>query len=119
VLTVANFSKTLLSASSDGRGVRINSLAAPGTLIHQSQSLTTGYDEIWIYGANNSNSEVTTTILFGSTSNSDEIAVDIPANGGLYLIVPGLILNNSTSINAFADSIDAVSIFGFVNRMVP
>lgn len=116
---MANFSKLLLSASSDGRAIRINSLSAPGTLIHQSQSLTSGFDELWIYGANNSNAEVTTTILFGGPSNSDEIAVDIPANGGLYLIVPGLIVNNSVTVNAFASSVDTVSIFGFVNRMVP
>lgn len=116
---LASFSKILLSGSTDGRAIRIASLAAPGTLIHQSQALTTGFDEIWLYGQNNSVNDVLVTILFGGNQPEDRITMTVPGQVGLYLIVPGLAINNSVQINAFASTLDVVSIFGFANRMVP
>ena len=112
------FTKEFLSGSTSGRNVKVAATATPGTLIHTAVSGTSSKDEIYLYATNTSTSAVKLTIEFGGTTSPDDlIEVTIPGEAGLYLVVPGLILNNALSVRAFADTANVININGFVNRI--
>ena len=54
---------------------------------------------------------------FPAASPDDLIEVTIPAENGLVLVVPGLILQNELVVAAFAGSANLIMISGFVNRI--
>jgi len=114
---MATFSKVLLSGSTNGRAISAVATTSPGTLIHTSQSGTTGIDEIWLYATNSSASTVKLTVEFGGTGTSDQIELNIPGESGLVLVCPGLVLNNSLVVRAFAATTAVVSISGYANRI--
>jgi hypothetical protein len=112
--------KRKLSGSTDGRGIKIAATSSPGTTIHTAVSGTTNgtYDEIWLFAQNNYTTDILLTLEFGGTTNPDDnINVTISSKSGLMLIVPGLILQNSTVIKAYADTADYINITGFVNSI--
>ncbi len=115
---MATYSKQLLSGSTNGRGIKISATSTPGTLIHTAVSGTTSMDEIWLYCYNSNSTAVLLTIeLGGTTAPDDNIKVNIPAQQGLLLIIPGLILNNGLELRAFAGTTNVLVITGFVNRI--
>lgn len=114
---MATFSKIPLSGSTNGRGVLVAQTATPGTLIHTAVSGTSSLDEVWLYAMNTSSSGVKLTVEHGGTSTQDLIEITIAAEGGLVLIVPGLLLNNATVVRAFAAAGNVISLHGYVNRV--
>lgn len=111
------FSKTLLSGSTNGASILVSASATPGTVIHTAQSGTSGLDEVWIYADNSGSATVKLTVEFGGTAEKDQIELSIPGEAGLVLVVPGLVLNNSLVVRAFAATSNLVSISGYVNRI--
>jgi hypothetical protein len=111
------FTKTLLSGSTNGASTLIAATSSPGTTIHTAQSGTSGLDEVWLYADNSSTSAVKLTVEFGGTAEKDQIELNIPGESGLVLVVPGLVLNNSLVVRAFAATTNVVSISGYVNRI--
>ncbi len=111
--------KNKLSGSTDGRGVAVAATSSPGTTIHTAQSGTTAgsFDEVWLYAVNIDTVTRTLTIQCGGTSTSDNIVITLAANTGLVLVLPGLVLQNSDVIKAFADAANKVNVFGFVNTI--
>ncbi len=59
---MATFSKTILSGSTDGRGIKVAATATAGTLVHTGSSTATTLDEIWLYAVNTSASDVKVTV---------------------------------------------------------
>jgi len=117
---MADFSKIEFSGSTDGRPIKVVATATAGTLVHTAQAGTGAdyYDEIWLYANNTSGADVKLTIEFGGTTSPDDlIEVTIEAEAGLNLIIPGLILQNSLIVRAFAGSANVLNITGFVNRI--
>jgi hypothetical protein len=116
---MATFTKQLLSGSSNGRQVSIVAVATPGTLIHTAVSGVTDFDEIWLWATNtDATNDVILTLEWGGTSTpADKVIVEIPPSEGLVLIIPGLILQNSLVVRAFADTASVINISGFVNRI--
>lgn len=114
---MATFTKTLLSGSTNGAAVLVSASATPGTLIHTAQSGTSGLDEIWLYADNSGSATVKLTVEFGGTAEKDQIELNIPGESGLVLVVPGLVLNNSLVVRAFAGTTNVVSTSGYVNRI--
>jgi hypothetical protein len=114
---VPTFSKTLLSGSTNGASTLVSASATPGTVIHTAQSGTSGLDEVWLYADNSSTSAVKLTIEFGGTAEKDQIEISIAGESGLILVVPGLVLNNSLVVRAFAGTANVISISGYVNRI--
>jgi hypothetical protein len=117
---MATFSKVKLSGCTDGKQIKITSSGSGSAItIHTAVSGNTDWDEIWIYCANSSSTSVVKlTLLWGGTASpDDEIEVTIPAEGGLVLVVPGLILQNSLVVKAFAGTANVLLISGFVNRI--
>ena len=118
---MATFSKIALSGSTDGRMIKVAATATAGTTIHTGSTTTTTFDEIWLYAVNSDTSARKLTIEYGGTSSPDDlIEFTVPAESGLYLIVPGLIIKgNATAlvVRAFCATANVVNIAGYVNRI--
>lgn len=112
--------KRKLSGSTDGMPIKVVATTTLGTTIHTAVAGTTPgtFDEIWLYAYNGSTVAVTLTIEFGGATVPDQnIVQTLPAKSGLVLIVPGLILQNSKVVTAFASSANVITISGYVNSV--
>jgi hypothetical protein len=115
---MATYSKIALSGSTNGKQIKVAATGTAGTTVHTAQSGTTYWDEIWIYAVNSSTSAVKLTIEWGEASAPDgNIEVTIPGESGYSLIVPGLVLQNSLVVAAFAGTANVILINGYVNRI--
>lgn len=118
---MATFGKLVLSGSTDGRAIKVAATATPGTTIHTASSTSTHFDEIWLYAQNTDTTARKLTIEFGGTSAPDDlIEITVPAESGLVLVAPGLVLKGNASplvVKAFAASANVVTIHGYVNRI--
>lgn len=116
---MAIFTKQKLSGSTDGKIIKVGAIVTPGTLIHTAVAGTTSFDEVWLYVINTSGSTAKLTIEFGGVISPDDlIEVNIPAESGLIQVLPGVLLNNSNVIRAFADIADILNIIGWINSIV-
>ena len=118
---MATFSKIALSGSTDGKMIKVAATATAGTTIHTGSTTATTFDEVWLYAVNSDTTPRKLTIEWGGTSSPDDlIEFSVPAESGLYLIVPGLVIKgNATAlvVRAFCASANVVNIAGFVNRI--
>jgi hypothetical protein len=116
---MATAKKRLLSGSSDGKPIKVAATATAGTAVHTAVAGQTAgtVDEIWLWAQNNHTANVVLTVEFGSSDGEDNIIITIPFKSGLVPIVPGLPLQNSMTVKAFAAVADVVSIHGFVNAI--
>ena len=119
---MADFSKVLLSGSTQGKAIKVAATASTGTTIHATGTSSTIIDEVWLYAYNSSSGPVTLTVEFGGTTAPDQnIKIDVPATSGLTLVVPGLILTGTgaaaNTITAFAGTTNVITISGYVNRI--
>lgn len=114
---MATFSKLPLSGSTNGKGINVNATATLGDTIHTAVAGTSSFDEVWMYAVNTSTSSVKLTVEYGGATAADNIEITIPGESGLVLVVPGLFLNNSLVVTAFAGTADVISIHGYVNRV--
>lgn len=117
---MATFSKIALSGSTNGKQIKVGATSTPGTTIHTAGSGTTNYDEVWIYAMNNHTSSVNLTIEWGGTTSPDDLVqMSIPSKQGIYLVIPGWVIQNSLVVKAFAGTTNVISIGGWVNRIAP
>lgn len=115
---MATFSKQLLSGSTNGKSILVAATSTPGTTVHTAVSGTSSFDEIWLYAQNTDTVDRLLTIEYGgTTSPNDKFIVTIAAQSGLVLVVPGLILQNSLVLKAFASATNVVTVNGYVNRI--
>ena len=118
---MATFTKQILSGSTDGKAVKVAATATAGTLIHEGSATATTLDEIWLYAVNSDSIALKLTIEWGGvTAPDDLIEFTVPAESGLYLIAPGLVLKGNATplvVKAFCASANVVNIAGFVNRI--
>ena len=116
---MATYSKVLLSGSTNGKGVKVVATATAGTTIHTAVAGTSSMDEIWIYAVNSSAAVVKLTLEWGEVTAPDgNIELTIPSESGLVLVAPGLLLQNSLVVKAFAATANVILIHGYVNRIV-
>ena len=116
---MATFTKTLLSGSTNGKAIKVVQTATAGTTIHTAVSGTSSLDEIWLYAHNSSASAVKLTLEWGEANAPDgNIEINIGAEGtGLVLVAPGLLLQNSLVVKAFAATANVITLTGYVNRI--
>lgn len=120
---MATFSKQLLSSSTDGRAIKVvaTAIGTSPTLIHTGSATATTFDEVWIYAQNNHTADLAVRIGFGGVTDPDDIIeFTVKTKGGLYLIVPGLILKgNATAltVKAACATANVISLSGYVNRI--
>lgn len=114
------YSRTILSGSTDGRGIKVVATATAGTTIHTGASSSSVLDEVWLYVVNSDSTARKLTIEWGGTSAPDDlIEVTIAAESGLTLVAPGLALKGNATplvIKAFAATANVLAIHGYVNR---
>ena len=110
------YTKHKLSASTDGKGIKVTQTATAGDTIHQAHA--TALDEIWLYAVNSSDTARKLTIEWGEATAPDgNIEVTVPPEAGLMLIIPGLLLTNELVVKAFCAAANVVIIHGYVNRI--
>jgi len=118
---MATFTKSILSNSTDGRGIHIDDDTTPGKLIHTGSVTAADVHEIWLYATNYDTTARKLTIEWGgATAGGDIIELTIAAESGLVLVVPGLLIKgNATAliVRAFAATTSAINIFGYVNKI--
>jgi hypothetical protein len=115
---MATYAKQLLSGSTNGKGILVVATATAGTTIHTAVSGTSDIDELWVYAVNSSASDVKLTLEWGeATDPNGNIEQTVPAESGLMLLVPGLLLQNSLVLKAFAASANVIVIHGYANRI--
>lgn len=111
--------KVGLSGSTDGKGIKVAATGSPGTTIHTALSNVSAneWDAVYLWAVNTSGSSVKLTIQWGGTASpDDDIEFTVPAEDGLYEIIPGLILQNGAVIKAYAATADVIVLHGYVNR---
>ena len=115
--------KTLEPAGSTGTGlgIKVAATATAGTAIHTGSATATTIDEVWLYAVNSSATAVKLTLEWGEATAPDgNIEFTVPAESGLYLITPGLVIKgNATAliVKAFAATANVINIAGYVNRI--
>lgn len=111
--------RSLLSGSTNGKGIKVVATASTGTTIHTAVSGTSSLDEIYLYAYNSHTADVDLTIEWGETTAPDgNIKVTIPFKSGRYMVVDGRLLNNSLVVTAFASIANVIIIDGLVNKIV-
>ena len=115
---MATYSKQLLSGGTNGKNVKVVATATAGTTIHTAVSGTSDMDEIWLYACNTDSTDRKLTLEFGGTTSPDDLVeVTIGAEAGWVLVCPGILLQNSLVVKAFAAAANVVVINGYVNRI--
>ena len=115
---MATFSKQLLSGGTNGKNVKVVATASAGTTIHTAVSGTSDMDEVWLYAMNTDSSDRKLTIEYGGTTSPDDLTeITIGTEAGWVLVCPGLLLQNSLVVKAFAAAANVVVINGYVNRI--
>lgn len=118
---MASFSKSTLSGSTDGRGIKVAATSSAGTTIHTGPSSTSHFDEITLYAYNSSSSPVVLTLQWGGTSSpDDDIKFTVPSQDGLYLLTPnGLTIKGNATplvVRAYAGTTNVITIHGYYQR---
>ena len=124
---MATFTKLAFqpTAGTTGTGLGIPITATTsgslGTTIHTASSTPATIDEVWIYAQNYDTTDRKLTIQWGGvTAGTNEIEYTVKAENGLYLIVPGLVMQgNATAkvISAYAATGTAIVVYWYVNRI--
>jgi hypothetical protein len=119
---MATFTKLHLSGSTGGRPIKVAETATAGTTIHTTGTSSSNLDEIWLYASNTDTTDRKLTIEYGGVSSPDDlIEITIPAEAGLVLVIPGLLLSGDGSsarlVRAFAATANVINITGYVNRI--
>ena len=120
---MATFSKIILSGSTSGKQISIQSTGPTGNLgttIHTAGAGTI-LDEIWLYAVNYSATSTPITLQWGTITATKETTLQLLPNStgllGLTPIVAGLILGNSLVLSAFSSAASRIAVYGYVNRI--
>lgn len=118
---MAEFSKRVLSGSTNGRAILVAGTASPGTTIHTGSTATGTIDEVWLYAQNTDGTARKLTVQWGGTASPDDlIELTLSPEAGLVLIAPGLPIQAAGTalvVRAFAGSANVVTVHGYVNRI--
>jgi|TARA_R110000787_G_scaffold65110_1_gene146668 hypothetical protein len=115
---MATYSKVLLSGGTTGKNIKVVPTATAGTTIHTAVAGTSDMDEVWLYACNTDAADVKLTIEYGGVASPDDLTeVTITAEAGWVLVCPGMLLQNTLVIKAFAGTGNVVMINGYVNRI--
>lgn len=108
------------SASDSGRNIKVDTslTSVSGTLIHTATSLSTAFDQVYLYAGTVATTECKLTLLFGGTaSTADHIVRTLQPNNGEELLISGRPLNKGVAVRAYASTASMVNIGGFVIRV--
>ncbi len=108
------------SAATNGATMTVNTTSAFSPMtVHTAVSGTTNWDDVWIWAANTDTVSRTISLYFGAHSSIGDQVVgsyDLPPGGAPVLICPGLFLQNSGVVEAYASIANKINLTGYVNR---
>lgn len=113
---MATFTKIPFSGSTNGEPVLVAATSSPGTTIN-AQAAGSEIYEVWAWAANQHTSPVLLTIEWGGTTAAYVQKVTIPAQEGLFQIMPGIPCIGSMTFKAFAGTTNVINIWGFINKI--
>ena len=119
---MATYTKTLLSGSSQGQPITVDTTSSGTRTIHATGTSSTTIDEVWLYANNTSTSPVLLTVQFGGTGSVQHAKpITLAPQSGDVLIVAGLPLTGTgsaaTTVYAYAATASVITISGYVNRI--
>lgn len=117
---MAAYTRHILSGSTNGRPIPIVAQATTTsiTTIHTAATGTGGSDEIYLYVANMATAAREVTARIGGTTSDDAVRFSVPSQDGLYLLLPGVSLNNGLILGCQATATTGeVKAVGWVNRI--
>ena len=110
------------SAATNGATMTVNTTSAISPMtVHTAGPGIYNWDDIWIWAANTDTVSRTISLYFGAHSSVGDMAIgsyDLPPGGMPVLICPGLFLQNSGVVEAFASIANKINLTGYVNRCV-
>jgi len=112
--------KRKLSGSTDGKAIKLTKTSTTDAeTIHTAVAGTTPgtVDEVWIWAYNAHSADVLLTLELGGAAAPDVIKQTIPFQKGLFLCIPGLVLQNAAVIRGWAGTANVISIVGFANAI--
>ena len=116
---MASYSKHKLTGSTYGKGILIDKTTSSNpNLIHTAVSSPTDFDELWLwaYSDHSDTQPVNLTVEFGTT-NPTNMTMAVESKKGLFLICPGLPVQFSVQVRAYAEIADKITVYGYVNRI--
>ena len=120
-MAIPKIFKRKLTGSTGGRQVKVTGVASPGQTVHTAYTTVStpgNFDEVWMWATNVHTAAALLTIEFGGTVNPDDrITVNLPADAGPILVVPGLVLQGGLLVKAFAAVANVVLLSGYVNQV--
>jgi hypothetical protein len=116
---MATYTKLPLSASVNGQQILVAAnTSGSATPIHTAVAGTTSYDEIWLYAYNESTSSILTSILWGGTSEPNNVnRITVGPQLGRLLIADGKLLQNGLTVSAYSSIPNVILVDGFINRI--
>lgn len=117
---MATYTREKLSASTNGKSIKVAATATAGTTFHTAVAGTTSWDEIYAWVSNTSANAVNLTIEFGGVTDPDNLIVktlSIPPLSPPIPILTGQMLQNSLVCAAFASVANVLLITGYTNRI--
>lgn len=125
---MATFTKNVFNGGSspnnaNGRGILVAATSSPGTLIHTVTTTTTTLEEIWLYAVNYDTTARKLTIEWGAATSTtpqfNDIEQTIPAESGLVLVIPGLILKGASTqvVRAWAATGTSIVVYGYIHSI--
>lgn len=115
---MATVEKLKFSESSEGGPVLITATTSTAAVTIHTCTTGTGdgtWDEIYLWGYTNDDSDVNLIIEYGDTSHP--IIQTLTLKAGNTLALPGSIGNTALVIKGFKGSTGVVGVLGFVNRI--
>ncbi len=110
------------SAATNGATMTVNTTSAISPMtVHTAGPGIYNWDDVWIWAANTDTVSRTISLYFGAHSSIGDQVVgnyDLPPGGAPVLICPGLFIQNSGVIEAYASIADKINLTGYVNRCV-
>lgn len=101
--------------STDGLGIIIvGTDTSTADLIHTAVAGVEKHDKVYLYAANEHTADVLLSIEWGETTNP--INYLVPANKGLHLVLPGIMLQNAKTVKAFAAVTGKIKVVCEVDR---
>lgn len=120
---MTTYSKEKLSASTNGRQVKVAATGTPGTTIHTASAIPGVTDEIYVFAVNTDTVPRELTIEWGGvTSPDDHVPITLAPRAGKVVVIGGdLLLGNATPliVKAFCATANVIVLSGYVNRMTP
>lgn len=112
---MATYSRITLSGSTDNQPIAITDTVTLGEVIHSCHA--TALDEIYLWACNvHASAPGDLTVEMGQAA-SKFTYFAVPANSGLFVIVPGIHMTNSQDVTIFADASGKFVVTGYVNRI--